>query len=85
MPRDPIPSGPDVNRLMVPEELLTQLHEATGRLQSARKRFEEAMDETALMGRHGQQVEERLIDYRKTQSELEEISTKIKEILARNP
>ncbi len=83
MPPEPTPSGPDVNRLMVPEELLTQLHEATGRLQTARKRFEEAMDETSLVGRHEQQVEDRLTDYRNTQKELEEISGKIKEILAR--
>jgi hypothetical protein len=83
MPPEPTPSGPDVNRLMVPEELLMQLHDATGRLQTARKRFEEAMDETSLAGRHEQQVEERLTDYRNTQKELEEISGKIKEILAR--
>jgi hypothetical protein len=83
MPPEPTPSGPDVNRLMVPEELLQQLHEATGRLQAARKRVEEAMDETTLVFRHEEQIEERLADLKSTQTEVEEISGKIKEILAR--
>jgi len=41
------------------------------------------MDETELVSRHGQQVEDRLGELRKTEKELEEISEKIKEILGR--
>jgi septation ring formation regulator EzrA len=83
MPQDPTPSGPDVQRLMVPEELLRQLHDAGARLEVAKQHLEEAMDETELVSRHGQQVEDRLGELRKTEKELEEISEKIKEILGR--
>ncbi|HEY1923190.1 MAG TPA: hypothetical protein VGG44_10615 [Tepidisphaeraceae bacterium] len=85
MPPDPMPTGPDVNRLIVPEELLQRLHDATIRLQTDRKRFEEAMNETTLIFRHEQQVEERFTDFRNTQNEIEKISAEIKEILARKP
>jgi len=83
MTEDPTPSGPDVRRLMVSEELLRQLHDADERLRVAKLGLEEAMDETELVSRHGQQVEDRLGDVRKAEKELEEISAKIKEILGR--
>jgi len=83
MPQEPTPSGPDVERLMVPEELLKQLHAANESLRVAKERLEEAMDETELVFRHQQQVEERFGELRKSEKDLEEISGKINEILQR--
>jgi succinate dehydrogenase/fumarate reductase flavoprotein subunit len=83
MPQDPTPTGPDVERLKVPEELLQRLHGANESLHVAKKRLEEAMDETSLVFRHEQNVEERFAELRLAEKDLEEISGIINEILGR--
>jgi predicted nucleic acid-binding Zn-ribbon protein len=78
-----LPAGPDVDRLKVPEDLLRQLHDANARLQAARRHLEEAMDETELIFRHEQNVEDHFGEVRKAEKDVEEISKKIQEILGR--
>ncbi|HEX4055220.1 MAG TPA: hypothetical protein VHX86_13230 [Tepidisphaeraceae bacterium] len=83
MPDEPIPSGADVDRLMVPEELLRQLHDANTRLRAAREHWEEAMEESERIMSHETNVESQFGEVREAQKRVDEIAEKIKEILGR--
>jgi hypothetical protein len=83
MPQETTPTGPDVDRLKVPEELLRQLQEADERLRVAREHLEKAMDETELIMSHQHQVEDRFGDLRQAEKDVEAISERINEILGR--
>jgi protein-arginine kinase activator protein McsA len=77
----PTPSGPDVDRLRVPEELAKQVHEARERFRISKENLEKAMEDTEYD--HGQHVEERIEDLRKAERELESLTEKVQEILGR--
>jgi len=77
----PTPSGPDVERLRLPEELIKQVHEARERFRISKENLEKAMDATEYD--HGQHVEERIEDLRKSERELEALTEKVQEILGR--
>jgi hypothetical protein len=77
----PTPTGPDVNRLIVPEELLAQVHDARERFRLSRENLEMAMDDTDYD--HGRHVVDRFAEVRKAERELEELTAKVQEILGR--
>ena len=77
----PKPTGPDVERLKVPEELIKQVHEARERFRLAKENLESATKETEYD--HGRHVEERMEDMRKAEREMEELTDKVQEILGR--
>jgi hypothetical protein len=81
MDSSPTPTGPDVDRLKVPEELLQQVHDARERFRISRENLEKAMEDTEYD--HGQHVEEHLAAMRKAEGEMEELTKKVKEILGR--
>jgi hypothetical protein len=81
MESSPTPTGPDVNRLIVPEELLKQVHDAKERFRLSRENLEKAMDDTDYD--HGQHVDNRFADVRKAEREMEELTAKVQEILGR--
>jgi hypothetical protein len=81
MESSPTPTGPDVERLMVPEELITQVHEARERFRVAKENLEKAMDDTEYD--HGQHVDDRYAELRKAERELEDLTDKVQEILGR--
>jgi polyhydroxyalkanoate synthesis regulator phasin len=81
MESKPLPSGPDVNRLTVPDDLQQQLHEANQRFHEAKRNIEEAMKDTEYD--HGQHVEKRMEEMRAIEREVEELNGKVKEILSR--
>jgi hypothetical protein len=83
MVQDDSASGPDIDRLKVPEDLHRQLHEANARLHAARKNLEDAMEETTLIFRHEQNVEDHFGEVRQAEKQVEEITEKIQEILRR--
>jgi hypothetical protein len=77
----PTPSGPDVNRLIVPDDLLKQVQEARERFHTAKADLEKAMDEAEYD--HGRHVKERYAELRKVEAELEDLTGKVQEILGR--
>jgi hypothetical protein len=81
MEMEPLPSGPDVNRLHVPDDLHQKLHEANQRFHEAKRNLEEAMKDTEYD--HGQHVEQRIEEVRRIEKEIEELNGQVKEILAR--
>jgi hypothetical protein len=81
MESQPTPKGPDVERLIVPEELLQQLHAAHERFHAAKEALKGAMDSTDYD--HGQHVKDRYADLRKAEKEVEELNEKVQEILGR--
>jgi len=81
METPPTPTGPDVDRLIVPEELIKQVHEARERFKVCKENMEKTMDDSDFD--HGQHVEERFAELRKVERELEQLTEKIQEILAR--
>jgi hypothetical protein len=83
MESTPTPTGPDVERLMVPEELIKQVHEARERFRVAKENLEKAMDDTEYD--HGQHVDDRYAEVRKAERELEDLTDKVQEILGRKP
>ena len=70
MSHDPLPTGPDVDRHKVPPDLFRQLHDANERLHAARQHLEEAMDETTLIFRHEQNVEDHFAEVRKVEQQV---------------
>jgi hypothetical protein len=83
MESKPTPQGPDVDRLIVPDELLQQLQKANERFHAAKESLERTSGDSEYD--HGQHVEDRLTDVRKIEQEIEELSKKIQEILGRRP
>jgi hypothetical protein len=83
MESKPTPQGPDVDRLIVPDELLQQLQNANERFRTAKENLEHATGDSEYD--HGQHVEDRLSDLQKIEREIEEISKNIQEILGRRP
>jgi hypothetical protein len=81
MESSPTPTGPDVERLKVPEELIKQVHEARERFRLAKENMEKAMDDTDYD--HGQHVDGHFAELRKAERELEELTDKVQEILNR--
>lgn len=83
MESKPTPQGPDVDRLIVPDDLLQQLQNANERFRAAKRELERTTADSEYD--HGEHVEARLGDLRKIEQEIEEISRKIEEILGRRP
>jgi hypothetical protein len=81
MESSPTPTGPDVNRLIVPEELLKQVHDAHERFRLSKENLEKAMEDSDYD--HGQHVDDRFAEVRKAEREMEELTTKVQEILSR--
>jgi hypothetical protein len=81
MEPEPLPSGPDVNRLTVPDELHQKLHDANQRFHEAKRNLEEAMNDTEYD--HGQHVEQRIEEVRKIEKEIEDLNGQVAEILGR--
>jgi hypothetical protein len=82
MEETPLPTGPDVNRLMVPEELLRKQHEANDRLREARKQLAEAQESSDYD--HQRHVTEKMEGVRQVEKEVEELEKQVKEVLTRN-
>jgi hypothetical protein len=61
----------------IPEDLLAQLHAANERFSVARRHVEEAMDDSEYS--HQKRVDEKELELRDAERELEEITRKIKE------
>jgi hypothetical protein len=81
MDATPNPTGPDVDRLKVPEELLQQLHSAHERFHLSKQNLEKAMADSEYD--HGQHVAERLAEVQKIEKEVEDLNDKVQEILQR--
>jgi hypothetical protein len=81
MEAQPTPRGPNVDHLIVPDDLHQQLHDANERFHSAKQNLEEAMDEAEYD--HGEHVRRRLEQFRKVEREIEALNAKIKEVLGR--
>ena len=81
MDSSPTPTGPDIERLKVPQELINQIHEARERFRVARENMEKVMEDSDYD--HEQHVEDRLAAVRKAERELEELTGKVQEILGR--
>ncbi len=81
MESTPTPTGPDVERLKVPEELLKQVHDARERFRLSKENLEKAMEDSDYD--HGQHVEGHFAELRKAERELEELTDKVQEILSR--
>jgi hypothetical protein len=81
MAEAPLPTGPDVGHLMVPEDLLRQYHEAVNHLQGAKEEFAKAQESSQYQ--HQQQVNEQMEVVRRAEKEVEELTAKVKEILER--
>jgi hypothetical protein len=80
-PPKPLPTGPDVDRLHLPEELQQQLHDANARLHQAKQGLEVTMDESDYD--HQEHVKRRFEEFRKIEKEIEDLNEKVKEILGR--
>lgn len=81
MESSPVPHGPDVDRLIVPEELLKKVAEARERFHASREELEKAMADSEYD--HGRHVKDRYAELRKAETELEELTEKVQEILGR--
>jgi hypothetical protein len=81
MESTPTPSGPDVERLMVPEELLQQLHEAHQRFHQSKQELEKQMADSDYD--HSEHVKQRMDDVQKIEREVEALNEKVQEILRR--
>ena len=81
MSQEPQPSGPEIDRLIVPDDLLRQLDEATERFRLAKERLQQATD--APDYQHVGRVEVRFNELRKAERDLEELSAKVQEVLRR--
>jgi hypothetical protein len=81
MDHSPQPTGPDVNRLIVPEDLLKKVSDARERFHAAKATLETAMDDTDYD--HGRHVDDRYTELRNAERELEELTQQVQEILAR--
>jgi hypothetical protein len=79
MQPQPLPSGPDVNRLTVPEELQQQLHEANQRFCQARQNLEEGS--RAFDDEHSKHMKVLADELRRAEKELEELNQKVQDIL----
>ena len=82
MDAEPKPTGPDVERLSVPQDLQQKLHEANQRFHEAKRELEEAM--SAAEYRHEEKVKVQFDELRKIEAEVEELNGRVKEILGRN-
>jgi hypothetical protein len=76
-----MPKGPDVERLIVPETLLKELHAAHERFHAAKEELKGAMDSTDYD--HEKHVNDRFAALRKAEREVEELNEKVQEILRR--
>ena len=81
MPQQPLPTGPDLDRHMVPDDLLRQLHDANERFRLAKEQLQETTNDSD--DRHVQRVEDRFAELRKAERDLEELTAKVQEILRR--
>jgi methyl-accepting chemotaxis protein len=81
MQSDPLPSGPSVNRLVVPEDLQKQLHEANQRFSQARQNLEEGS--RACDDEHTKHMKLLADELRRAEKELEQLNEKVQEILNR--
>ena len=81
MPQQPLPTGPDVDRLMVPDDLLRQLHDANERFRLAKDQLQETTNDSD--NRHVERVEDRFVELRKAERDLEDLTAKVQEILRR--
>ncbi|MGD0388840.1 MAG: hypothetical protein ABSC42_07795 [Tepidisphaeraceae bacterium] len=81
MPEQPLPTGPDVGRLVVPDDLLRQLHDANERFRLAKEQLQKTTNDSD--DRHVERVEERFAELRKAERDLEELTAKVQEILRR--
>jgi hypothetical protein len=81
MESSPTPTGPDVERLKIPEELLKQVHDARERFRLSKENLEKAMEDSDYD--HGQHVEDHFAELRKAERELEDLTDKVQEILSR--
>ncbi|MGD0770344.1 MAG: hypothetical protein ABSB42_19340 [Tepidisphaeraceae bacterium] len=81
MPEQPQPTGPDVERLIVPDDLLRQLHDANEQFRLAKEQLHHATDASDF--EHQKGVEVRFVELRKAERDLEELTVKVQEILRR--
>ena len=81
MPEQPQPTGPDVDRLIVPDDLLRQLHDANERFRLAKEQLQQATDASDF--EHEKGVEDRFVELRKAERDLEDLTAKVQEILGR--
>jgi uncharacterized protein Yka (UPF0111/DUF47 family) len=81
MPEQPQPTGPDVDRLKVPDDLLRQLHDANERFRLAKDQLQETTNDSG--DRHVKRVEDRFAELRKAERDLEDLTAKVQEILRR--
>ncbi len=81
MAEAPLPTGPDVGHLMVPEDLLRQYHEAVDHLRGAKEELAKAQESSDYS--HQQLVNEQLDGVRRAEKEVEDLTAKVKEILER--
>jgi len=81
MESSPTPTGPDVERLKIPEELLQQLQSAQERFHASKQALEKSMADADYD--HGQHVTDRMEGVRKIEQEMEDLTEKIQEILRR--
>jgi hypothetical protein len=77
------PHGPDVDRLIVPDELVKKLHDANKRFHEAKAKLEGSMESDDYD--HNEHCERQFDELRKMESEIEELERKIREIVARKP
>lgn len=81
METPPTPSGPDVDRLIVPDDLLKQVQAVRERFHEQKLELEKAMD--AMDYDHGKHVKDRYAELQKIEREMEELNDKVREILGR--
>jgi hypothetical protein len=81
METQPTPTGPDVDRLIVPDDLLEKLHKANERFRLAKEEMERVMDDAEM--RHDERVEGRIDEMRAAEKEVEDVSAQVAEIMKR--
>jgi len=83
MEKEPTPTGPDVDRLIVSDDLLKKMHEANERFRLAKEEMERVMDETEMD--HTEKIERRIEELRMAEKEVEDVAGKIDEVMGRKP
>jgi hypothetical protein len=81
MEAQPAPTGPDVDRLIVPDDLLEKLHKARERFRLAKEDMERVMDDSEMS--HDKRVEGRIEEMRSAEKEVEDVSAQVAEIMKR--
>jgi hypothetical protein len=65
----------------VPDDLLRQLHDANERFRLAKDQLQETTNDSD--NRHVERVEDRFVELRKAERDLEDLTAKVQEILRR--